>query len=406
MKQNNINKWFVAVAATLTHLGLGTVYAWSFFQKPLTETFGWSNSQTAWTFSIAILMLGLTAAWAGTKIEKFGARKLALTGVLLYAAGYLISYFALQYHSLFLLYLGFGFIGGIGLGLAYVTPVAVVSRYFPEKQGVMTGLVVMGFGLGAFVMSKILAPFFMELFNGDLPKVFLSTGLILLLILPFFAYSLRTSETAEILKVDKPDILKEILKFDYALIWLIFMFNIVAGMIFIAFQSPLLQDLMMRGGTTDLETLAKSGATLIAVSAVFNGIGRFFWGSVSDKLGRIRTLQLILLIEILVFAILMFSKNVLIFSIGVCVVLLCYGGGFGILPSLIRERYGAKLMASVYGVTLTAWGIGGIFGPQIAAFMKDHFAADSALYSYSVALGLIATGLVLSLFLRKKTISE
>lgn len=406
MKQNNINRWFVAVAATLTHLGLGTVYAWSFFQKPLTETFGWSNSQTAWTFSIAILMLGLTAAWAGTKIEKFGARKLALTGVLLYAAGYLISYFALQYHSLFLLYLGFGFIGGIGLGLAYVTPVAVVSRYFPEKQGVMTGLVVMGFGLGAFVMSKILAPFFMELFNGDLPKVFLSTGLILLLILPFFAYSLRTSETAEILKVEKPDILKEILKFDYALIWLIFMFNIVAGMIFIAFQSPLLQDLMMRGGTTDLETLAKSGATLIAVSAVFNGIGRFFWGSVSDKLGRIRTLQLILLIEILVFAILMFSNNVLIFSIGVCVVLLCYGGGFGILPSLIRERYGAKLMASVYGVTLTAWGIGGIFGPQIVAFMKDHFAADSALYSYSVALGLIATGLVLSLFLRKKTVSE
>lgn len=396
----------MAVAATLTHLGLGTVYAWSFFQKPLTETFGWSNSQTAWTFSIAILMLGLTAAWAGTKIEKFGARKLALTGVLLYAAGYLISYFALQYHSLFLLYLGFGFIGGIGLGLAYVTPVAVVSRYFPEKQGVMTGLVVMGFGLGAFVMSKILAPFFMELFNGDLPKVFLSTGLILLLILPFFAYSLRTSETAEILKVEKPDILKEILKFDYALIWLIFMFNIVAGMIFIAFQSPLLQDLMMRGGTTDLETLAKSGATLIAVSAVFNGIGRFFWGSVSDKLGRIRTLQLILLIEILVFAILMFSNNVLIFSIGVCVVLLCYGGGFGILPSLIRERYGAKLMASVYGVTLTAWGIGGIFGPQIVAFMKDHFAADSALYSYSVALGLIATGLVLSLFLRKKTVSE
>lgn len=396
----------MAVAATLTHLGLGTVYAWSFFQKPLTETFGWSNSQTAWTFSIAILMLGLTAAWAGTKIEKFGARKLALTGVLLYAAGYLISYFALQYHSLFLLYLGFGFIGGIGLGLAYVTPVAVVSRYFPEKQGVMTGLVVMGFGLGAFVMSKILAPFFMELFNGDLPKVFLSTGLILLLILPFFGYSLRTSETAEILKVEKPDILKEILKFDYALIWLIFMFNIVAGMIFIAFQSPLLQDLMMRGGTTDLETLAKSGATLIAVSAVFNGIGRFFWGSVSDKLGRIRTLQLILLIEILVFAILMFSNNVLIFSIGVCVVLLCYGGGFGILPSLIRERYGAKLMASVYGVTLTAWGIGGIFGPQIVAFMKDHFAADSALYSYSVALGLIATGLVLSLFLRKKTVSE
>ena len=396
----------MAVAATLTHLGLGTVYAWSFFQKPLTETFGWSNSQTAWTFSIAILMLGLTAAWAGTKIERFGARKLALTGVLLYAAGYLISYFALQYHSLFLLYLGFGFIGGIGLGLAYVTPVAVVSRYFPEKQGVMTGLVVMGFGLGAFVMSKILAPFFMELFNGDLPKVFLSTGLILLLILPFFAYSLRTSETAEILKVKKPDILKEILKFDYALIWLIFMFNIVAGMIFIAFQSPLLQDLMMRGGTTDLETLAKSGATLIAVSAVFNGIGRFFWGSVSDKLGRIRTLQLILLIEILVFAILMFSNNVLIFSIGVCVVLLCYGGGFGILPSLIRERYGAKLMASVYGVTLTAWGIGGIFGPQIAAFMTDHFAADSALYSYSVALGLIATGLVLSLFLRKKTVSE
>lgn len=403
--QNSGKRWFIAVMATLVHLCLGTVYAWSFFQKTVSETFGWSNSETAWTFSLAIFMLGVTASWGGQNLQKFGPRKLALIGAFLYAFGYIISYFALQNESLWLLYFGYGIVGGIGLGLAYVTPVATVSKWFPDKQGLVTGMVVMGFGLGALLMSKLLAPIFLEYFEKDLAKTFLAIGITLLVLLPFFAnfLNLPTEEKATEISAEKLSATKEILSPNFIFIWLIFMFNVVAGMIFISFQSPLLQDLLKAENVNiDTATLEKSGATLIAISALFNGLGRFFWGSISDKLGRVTTFRLLLLIEMGVFASLIFIKSPILFSVGVCLILLNYGGGFGVLPSLIKDFFGTKLMPIVYGAALTAWGIGGILGPQITAYMKDHFAENAGLYAYKVALVLIALGIGLTFFVKNK----
>lgn len=403
--QNSGKRWFIAVMATLVHLCLGTVYAWSFFQKTVSETFGWSNSETAWAFSLAIFMLGVTASWGGQNLQKFGPRKLALIGAFLYAFGYIISYFALQNESLWLLYFGYGIVGGIGLGLAYVTPVATVSKWFPDKQGLVTGMVVMGFGLGALLMSKLLAPIFLEYFEKDLAKTFLAIGITLLVLLPFFAnfLNLPTEEKATEISAEKLSATKEILSPNFIFIWLIFMFNVVAGMIFISFQSPLLQDLLKAENVNiDTATLEKSGATLIAISALFNGLGRFFWGSISDKLGRVTTFRLLLLIEMGVFASLIFIKSPILFSVGVCLILLNYGGGFGVLPSLIKDFFGTKLMPIVYGAALTAWGIGGILGPQITAYMKDHFAENAGLYAYKVALVLIALGIGLTFFVKNK----
>ena len=405
--QNSGKRWFIAVMATLVHLCLGTVYAWSFFQKTVSETFGWSNSETAWAFSLAIFMLGVTASWGGQNLQKFGPRKLALIGAFLYAFGYIISYFALQNESLWLLYFGYGIVGGIGLGLAYVTPVATVSKWFPDKQGLVTGMVVMGFGLGALLMSKLLAPIFLEYFEKDLAKTFLAIGITLLVLLPFFAnfLNLPTEEKATEISAEKLSATKEILSPNFIFIWLIFMFNVVAGMIFISFQSPLLQDLLKAENVNiDTATLEKSGATLIAISALFNGLGRFFWGSISDKLGRVTTFRLLLLIEMGVFASLIFIKSPILFSVGVCLILLNYGGGFGVLPSLIKDFFGTKLMPIVYGAALTAWGVGGILGPQITAYMKDHFVENAGLYAYKVALVLIALGIGLSFFVKNKKI--
>ena len=403
--QNSGKRWFIAVMATLVHLCLGTVYAWSFFQKTVSETFGWSNSETAWAFSLAIFMLGVTASWGGQNLQKFGPRKLALIGAFLYAFGYIISYFALQNESLWLLYFGYGIVGGIGLGLAYVTPVATVSKWFPDKQGLVTGMVVMGFGLGALLMSKLLAPIFLEYFEKDLAKTFLAIGITLLVLLPFFAnfLNLPVEEKTTEISAEKLSATKEILSPNFIFIWLIFMFNVVAGMIFISFQSPLLQDLLKAENVNiDTATLEKSGATLIAISALFNGLGRFFWGSISDKLGRVTTFRLLLLIEMGVFASLIFIKSPILFSVGVCLILLNYGGGFGVLPSLIKDFFGTKLMPIVYGAALTAWGVGGILGPQITAYMKDHFAENAGLYAYKVALVLIALGIGLSFFVKNK----
>lgn len=142
-----MKKWLIAFTGTLVHLLLGTVYAWSYFQSPIVESTGWNNSQVAWAFSLSIFMLGLAAAWGGVKLPKYGAKKLAMMGGGLYAIGYLLSAVALHHHLLGLLYIGFGFIGGTGLGLAYVTPVATVSKWFTKHQGLATGMVVMGLDL-------------------------------------------------------------------------------------------------------------------------------------------------------------------------------------------------------------------------------------------------------------------
>ena len=181
MAKKHSNRWFIAMMGTLLQVILGTVYAWSFFQKPIMIAYGWTNVQTMWIFSIAILFLGLAAAIGGMILPKYGPRKLATFGVLFYGLGYLVSAYAMSINSLPLFYLGFGFIGGMGLGLGYVTPVATVSKWFPDRKGLITGMVVMGFGLGALVMSKIIAPLFIKSAEGDLMHVFIYiSGVILI----------------------------------------------------------------------------------------------------------------------------------------------------------------------------------------------------------------------------------
>ena len=152
------NRWLIALMGTLLQVCLGTVYAWSFFQNPLKDTYHWTNAQVAWVFSTAICFLGLAAAWGGINLAKYGPRKLAMAGGILFGAGYLLGALALRLESLPLLYLGYGVIGGIGNGLGYVTPIAVLVRWFPDKRGFITGLAVMGFGFGAALLGQI-APF-------------------------------------------------------------------------------------------------------------------------------------------------------------------------------------------------------------------------------------------------------
>lgn len=400
-----MKKWFIAFVGVLVHLFLGTVYAWSYFQTPIVEYTGWSHTQTTWAFSLSIFMLGISAAWGGINLPKYGPRKLAIIGGFLYALGYLIAGVALQYHSLSLLYIGFGFIGGTGLGLAYVTPVATVSTWFTKHQGLATGMVVMGFGFGALVMSKILAPFFMSISHSDLNKTFLYIGILLLVLLPSFAWFLKPFKTES--TVEKTNSatnpIQHIFAKPFMILWFIFLINITAGMVFIAFQSPLLQDLLLvKLSTTDLSpselsiSLAASGATLIAVSSIFNGAGRFTWAALSDKIGRITTFKILLLTQTLVFIALLFVENYIIFSILVCIILLCYGGGFGLMPSLIKDTYGTKLMAAMYGSILTAWSIGGILGPQLVAYMKDNHTENAGFLVYLMSGGMLLVGFGLS----------
>ena len=423
--EHTSNRWVIAIMGTMLQVALGTVYAWSFFQQPVMTLGQWTNSQAAWAFSLAIFFLGLAAAWGGINLPKFGPRKLAMNGGLLFSMGYLIAAYALAIKNLPLLYIGYGVIGGIGLGLGYVTPVVTAAKWFPDKKGLITGMVVMGFGFGALIMAKILAPIIMAMTGGNLVLVFSCIGVVMLLItLPagyclvnppvgFVPPNYTPSGAANRVQDYQQTITARqcIGSAKFLMMWTVFFFNIIAGIMFIGFQSPLLQDLLKK--TLDPATLsdpqviaglAASGATLIAISSIFNGVGRFFWGGMSDKIGRIQAFRLILGSQLIVFIALMFVDSPIVFGVLVCYILLCYGGGFGSMPSFVLDVFGQKLMPVVYGTILTAWGCGGIVGPQIVAFLKDNYANQAAQYTFMSAAILLFVGLLITLVLNNEKI--
>lgn len=402
------NRWGIALAGAWLQLFLGTVYAWSFFQKPLSDAYGWTNSQVAWAFSLAICFLGLAAAWGGTKLPVYGPRRLAAVGGILFGLGYLLAAAALRYKSLPLLYIGYGVVGGTGLGLGYVTPVATVAKWFPDKKGLATGLVIMGFGFGALLMSKVVAPMLCRWTNNHLDVVFTGCGVAFMAATLLGAMFLRnppeTSATQATNSVLSLQEMGNLCSRRFAAIWMIFFCNIVAGISIISFQSPIFQDLWReRNPVLSAEALASYGGWLIAITAVFNGVGRMFWGGLSDRIGRLPAFRLMLGSQMIVFAILPFVGNPWIFGSLICYVLLCYGGGFGTMPSLILDAFGARRMAAAYGLVLTAWSAGGIVGPQIIAALKDRCPANAATYSFFTSVAFLATGLALSLALRNES---
>jgi len=382
----------VLVAGAVLQLCLGSVYAFSFFQKPLMSAFGWSNAQVSGLFSLALLFLGLSASLAAPLLRRFGPRPLAISGIMLYGSAWIASSWALQQHNLPLLRVLFGVVGGIGLGLGYVTPVATVVGWFPSRKGFAAGVVVMGFGLGAMIMSKLIAPWMWNLFHGSIPEIFSRTGLIFLIAgVPAAALLERPPALASECSpaLNKPDIHTH-LPFpsgSFIAVWTLFFCNITAGIVFVAFQSPLLQDyLSARNSQLGVAELAAQGATLIAISSLCNGLGRLIWGRLSDHLGSLTTFRALLLGQVGIFLLLMFTAHPLVFSIGVCAVLLCYGGGFGAMPALIADLYGPVATPRAYGVVLTAWGAAGVVGPQVAAFLRDHSLSHSYLFGFAAVL--------------------
>ncbi len=315
---------------------------------------------------------------------------------------------------LWLLLLGYGAVGGAGLGLAYVVPVATAAKWFPDKKGFVTGMVVMGFGLGALLMSKVLAPAALRVFDGNLAVAFAAMGGVFAVLAPSAGAFMRnppekenmgasadkgrSGEAAEAsasgpsLEAGSGGWIK------FGLLWLLFFCNIFVGISIISFQSPLLQDLLrIRNPDIDAAALASAGATLIACGAIFNGLGRFLWGVVSDKIGQSLAFTLMLAGQIVVFLLLPRAASPALFGALVCYVLLCYGGGFGAMPSYVLALFGQKRMALLYGMVLTAWSAGGVAGPKFMAWLRDHRPADAAPVAFYCSAALLACGLVLTL---------
>ena len=400
---------------TVLQICFGTVYAWSFFQTLLVRQLGWSFTDTALAFGITIFSLGMSAAGAGMILPKVGPRRLALAGSAMFSVGYVIAGFALELDNLALFCFGYGAIGGAGIGLGYVTPVATVAKWFPDKKGLATGIVVMGFGIGAVVLSKGLAPLLIVQTEGDLSLLFIWLGAVFAAILIPCSLALRDPPEALAERVRPVEAREEheepastarcLCSGEFAVMWLVFFFNIAAGIAVISFQSPLLQDVWgLADPGLEPETLAEYGATLIAASSLCNGFGRLFWGLMSDRIGRIRVFRILLASQMIVFGILMTERDPWIFSILVCYIMLCFGGGFATMPSFVLDVFGARRMSAVYGVMLTAWAAAGVCGPLYIGYLKDQYPNRAIIYCFLIGVLILGLGYVFSYLLSDRRI--
>jgi len=409
-----LKRWWIAVGAVIMQMCLGSVYAWSVFKKPLMTSHGWEEFPTQLTFMICIGMIGLSAAFGGILVDKKGPRFVASIGGILFGIGTLLSGYAAQIGNVYLLYLGFGLVAGLGNGFGYVTPIATLIRWFPDKRGLVTGLAVMGFGAGAFFIGK-LAPGMISSFSagaaqpaaGGVAMTFYILGAIFRVLvtasamlyknppagwLPAgFTPSAKTTSAA-----DSFNLGAALRTPQWWMLWGMLFLNVTAGLGLLSQLSPMAQEVVgKRDGITDVALLAAAGGTILAIASIFNGLGRLFWAAVSDKIGRKAVFATMFVTQGVLYVVLPEIANVTLFTVIACYLLACYGGGFATMPAFAADSFGPGHIGRVYGTMLTAWGCAGVAGPMI--FALDALKGKS-LY---VAAGILGVGLLLAVIYRR-----
>lgn len=345
-------------------LALGSVYGWSVFLNPLRDLYGASRAEVGLAFTITLAVLGVTAGFGGSLQSRFGPRATATVAGLLYGAGVFLSGLA---PSVPALYLTYGVLGGLGLGLGYIVPLAVLIQWFPDKRGFITGLAVAGFGLGAFVASPLATGLIGSL---GVRQTFMVFGLAYLVIVVAAAQVLRAAPVdyappgwapaPQALGTARNQTLAEALRAPlWYLLWLILALNVSAGAALLSVAAPLAQEL---AGVD-----ASAAALLVSAISVFNGLGRLFWGGLSDRIGRAATFLALFAVQVPVFAVMAGAGDFALLLGCASVVALCYGGGFGTMPAYAADAFGPKNAGSIYGAMLTAWSAGAIVGPVLIA---------------------------------------
>lgn len=391
------NRWGIAVAAVIMQICLGAVYGWSVFKIPLMKTQGWAETSVQLNFTLAILFLGVGTVIGGLWQDRVGPRKVATVAGVLYGVGYLLSSYASAHHSLNLLYIGYGVLSGIGMGMGYITPVATLVKWFPDKRGLMTGVAVCGYGAGALVMSPIAAPLIVA---RGVPFTFAALGIVYLILVVITAQFYANppqgwtlpgwtakSSVAKAASTYQFTVREAAGTWQFYLLWSMLFLNVSAGIMIISQASPMAQSKEFVGMT------ALQAASMVGLISIFNGLGRVFWAWVSDYIGRARVYFLLYAIQALVFFLLPGIHNAAVFSVFFAIIGLCYGGGFGTMPSFTADFFGAKFMGGIYGWILLAWGAAAIPSPIMIARMHQQTG------TFSRSVYIIAIVMVCSLIL-------
>lgn len=390
----NYNRWLIPPAALAIHLSIGQAYSFSVFNIPLTQLIGvdhsapedWKLSTVTWIFSLAFVMLGLSAAIFGKWLEKVGPRMAMMLSTLCFGGGFFLSSLGILWHQIFLIYIGYGLLGGIGLGLGYISPVSTLMKWFPDRPGMATGLAIMGFGGGALIGSPLaitLMNHFKSATSNGVLYTFLTMGVIYITMMTFGVINIRIPKSAlqEVPSntLDKsstatafvgPNVSVEdaVRTRQFWLLWIVLCTNVTAGIAVLSQASPMIQE-MFSGSVSPA-----AAAGFVGLLSIFNLGGRFLWSSFSDKLGRKTTYTIYFGLGLLLYSALPSlgkSHQLVLFVITCCLILSMYGGGFATIPAYLKDIFGLYNVGAIHGRLLTAWSTAGVLGPALITYIKE-----------------------------------
>ncbi|WP_370879354.1 OFA family MFS transporter [Catenuloplanes indicus] len=427
------SRWLIPPAALAVHLCIGQAYATSVYKTSLISHFGASQTAIGVIFSIAIVMLGLSAAVGGTWVERNGPRKAMFVSACFWATGFLVGALGIATKQLWLVYLGYGVIGGIGLGIGYISPVSTLIKWFPDRPGLATGMAIMGFGGGALVaspLSRQLLSFYDPDYDpgnaasvasgGALVSLFLTLGVAYFLIMMFGVFNVRvpregwkpegwdpsTVAAKPMVTTASVSAANAIKTPTFWLLWVVLFCNVTAGIGILEQASPMIQDFFRENGTSTVAVAAAGG--FVGLLSLFNMGGRFIWSSTSDLIGRKPIYMLYLGLGMVLYATLAAFGNLhtALFVLLAGVILSFYGGGFATVPAYLRDIFGTFQVGAIHGRLLTAWSAAGVAGPLIINGFLDAqgkpgtLTADAYRPALFTMVGVLAIGFIANLLVR------
>jgi MFS family permease len=417
----NFNRWLIPPAALAIHLSIGQAYAFSVFKSPLAEHFDVGDVATGWIFSLAIAMLGISAAIVGPWVEKAGPRKSMVAAGTCWVLGFFVATLGIWTGQLWLVYFGYGFIGGIGLGIGYISPVSTLMKWFPDRPGLATGLAIMGFGGGALIASPA-SNDLMAFFSDDpdsltpgVPQTFLTLAIVYLVVIALGAFVIRlphpdwtptgytrpTRPANSVQSAGNVSVSSAMRTPQFWLLWVVLFTNVTAGIGILESASPMIQ--------SSFAITAVAAGGFVGLLSLTNMAGRFVWSTVSDYIGRKNTYVMYLGVGAVLYLLLasVGSHSLALFVVSALIILSFYGGGFATVPAYLKDLFGTYQVGAIHGRLLTAWAAAGVAGPLIVnSIVESQESAGRSgfdLYRLSlfIMVGVLAVGFIANLFITK-----
>ncbi|QOV34307.1 OFA family MFS transporter [Streptomyces ferrugineus] len=402
------SRWLVPPAALSVHLSIGQAYAWSVFKPPLESALGLSGTQSALPFQLGIVMLGLSAAFGGTLVERNGPRWAMTVALICFSSGFLLSALGAATEQYWLIVFGYGFVGGIGLGIGYISPVSTLIKWFPDRPGMATGIAIMGFGGGALIASPWSAQM-LESFGSDssgIAMAFLVHGLSYAVFMLLGVLLVRVPRTEKPVgdgpsALDGPQVSARnaVRTPQFWCLWVVLCMNVTAGIGILEKAAPMITDFFANTSTT---VSASAAAGFVALLSAANMAGRIAWSSTSDLIGRKNIYRVYLGVGALMYGLIALAgdSSKPLFILCALVILSFYGGGFATIPAYLKDLFGTYQVGAIHGRLLTAWSTAGVLGPLIVNWIADRQEEagkdGSSLYTLSlfIMIGLLAIGFV------------